>query len=297
MPFTQGLNNVEYTEIPRPAEAWRSTDNSQAIRILECGWDQRYRFVQDLLGWSDYDSGPIITRYTPEQHPDPDFSTFYATDAQLIDSLGVPDTDSNALDFVRFLDKVPSDPIPDPGNEVFGRARYQVTYRQFDYDIFKDEDIATELERYISRYYNFSVENLTLPGNTFEFTNFPTEKIPQLAPIPVPLVELTYVWHQVPDPFPDQAISDALGKVNSALFDGFYLAETLIFIGADVKAYWSVGNRFSWDITYKFQYKANGWNKLYRRTNDTFEPIRRQAAPSKSIYETVSFETLFTPVA
>lgn len=297
MPTTKGANEIEYTEIPNYTEGWRSTDNSQAVRILECGWNNRYRFVQDLLGWSDYDSGSIITRYIPEQHPDPDLDTFYAVEAQLIGGVGVPDIDDD--DFIRFLDKVPTDPIP--AQLVYGRARYQVTYRQFDYDIFADEDIATELERYVSRYYNFSIESVTLPGNTFEFTS-DSQKIPELAPIVFPLVELTYVWRQVPDPYPSATITAALGKVNNAAFDvnfspTVYVAESLLLIGADVKSYWSVGGRFSWDITYKFSYRPNTWNKLYRKSTNSFDAIRRVAAPSQSAYLTTSFDALFTPTA
>lgn len=322
---TQGPNAVPYWEEPHAVERW-AADATEIVRVLTCPWDRRREFIQDLLGWHTRGSGGLLTRVRPDIHPywsdtsggqDAVFDAFFAVEANLEAGLGVPLQDDDGL--LHYVADPPG--RDDYSNAEAGRARYVVTYRPFDYAAFGNADNQSEyqdtdeLGRYVSRYRQFGQDVLTLPPAYLEWgqagsSDKGTGVIPEGAAMPIPYQTILYVWRYVPfKAIPWDIISDTTGKTNAgADFDAAYFGgtgwpeNTLLLMQPEIKPVRSPAGQLLFDITYPFQYRPNGHDKLFRfrfssTQESSWEYVRRKTENDKSIYETATFANLFTPAS
>lgn len=303
MPTTDPLDSrkfaVPYTEIVDEPyrESWR-TNGSEATRILECPWNLRKEFMWDTLGWSNNNAG-VLERVLPEQHPDfpnntPGFG-FYAAQAELLGGVGVPSIVPSGLDggMIRFLDTLPGTDDPTPGEEVYGRARFAVTYRARPYVIKADGDTSNELQRFVERRQTFAAENLEILGQAFYYVDDPATRVQIGVPKLFFTKELTYIWYEVPT-VPEDAIENCIGTLNDDTFDGRYPAGTLLMLAPDVVRQDNAIGYINYTIAYKFLYRADTWNVAIRPATGVLVPIAYVSDDSLAPYEVTDFNTLFT---
>jgi hypothetical protein len=277
MPTTANLG-IQYTEyFEGYRESWSNDGVAEAVRILECAWRDRKNFVRAMLG--GVTAG--INRIPPDVHPDYSLRALavggggglVATNVELIAGVGVPAANSPR------------------GMISYDRARFAVTYKAVPYNIIGGtypNDL--EIDRYIIRKLNYAIESLTIPGQCLKFSD--GTKINEQMTILMPTQEVIYTWVMAPR-VPTSAINNCIGKVNDDLFDGIYPPETLLMVAPDIDPYWHPAQEaVVWNITYKWLYRATGWNKFYRRSTNTFAPVVGVANNEKP-YKTADFKTLF----
>jgi hypothetical protein len=112
---------------------------------------------------------------------------------------------------------------------------------------------------------------------------------------------LRYTWHDVPDR-PLATYSYVLGKVNADPFDGFggaptYPAGTLLCQPWETVRKVSATGRVTWDITFNFMLRPQGWNKFLTAYGDfygaTFTTNASGDANGDKVYPTADFNLLF----
>lgn len=228
-----------------------------------------------------------MLRTVPVQHSD--FPWLYAVEAETAGGVGVPGTGARERQLYYYGASASAD----------GYAHIVVTYRALDYNVLTDAEAASqtvlkEMSRYVSRYDTYSAEAIEIPHHAFKYTADNVQIPTGIAKI-LTKKELTYVWHEVPD-VPEINIEACHGLVNSALFDNYYPAETLLFIAPDKKRYRATTGRIVWELTYKFSYRPQGWNKVYRRAGaggPGFYAVISNDSNSLKPYQSVDFVKLF----
>lgn len=120
------------------------------------------------------------------------------------------------------------------------------------------------------------------------------EEAPEIIKL-VPEGDYTIVRHSVPK-HPKSTIDGLVGKVNSGTFPvsssaGGYAAGTLLFMGDDANRQHTSEGVKAWEITLKFAYNPNGWNKIYRPGTGQYEEVEEIDGGEK-IYTTASFTPL-----
>jgi len=311
-----------WKELPEYSENWE-TDNNEATRTFEGPWSGRKQFVDYLLGIGVTDaaspSGTRLTRLMPAQHPE--YPWLYATSVRDVRGQGlfvqnpnVVDQVGNHLNMIAFIDY-------SSGSDALS-CRLQVRYQALNYEVRTDgaisvinTDFRTELHRYVERQEHYALKSLPIPKNSqLRFVGGANagQPIPATAGnINIPLQELTYIWHRVPDP-PTQAFADCQGKVNDSTFDpqvvingrlvgmvpGGYAAETLLCLTPQKQRHRGPTGRVEWTITYKFLYNPFGFNN-FPDANGTFSPAKYVDAKGKptdrSLYAPANFNKLFLP--
>lgn len=257
----------------------------QSVRILQCDWDDRQQFVQDMVG-SVVLNGNSIFRTIPELHPKLDW--LYAA----------------ACDLIPVVLGVPGNATGDMIEYVPGLARYRVTYRTLPYRVVADDAAqTTELYRYVERRWKPSVESLVTRGR-FIWVTAPKDTIWEPLSILQPSAVYEYVWHQVPVavdillPATLQTnINAALGTMNSAAFDsGRFAARQLLCVAPEIVLTQAANADYTYRITYPFMYRENGWHKVYRplTTGGSYQEVTETGTSlDRSIYATSNFDNLF----
>lgn len=206
-------------------------------------WDQRKQFLDDLLGWAVPGAGGTIQRVLPDQYQD--YPKFYALSAT-VDACGKPRIES--------------------GLSLWDKAKVNVTYRPVPYAVLEDNEINTELDRYVIREYDGNADYLTLVGQM----KFVADKtILNATPGKVtPNTVIKYTWLKVPalasDPFIPPtftAINDCVGSLNNTTFDG-WAEGTLLFMKPGetrlICPRLATFDSYYWEISYYFQLRDNG---------------------------------------
>lgn len=216
-----------------------------------------------------------------------------------------------------------------------GFAEYDLTYEPLLYEVRTDDEMDTldaplngcELSRYVVRRERFGGNNFTLhPGSLYwrdkllANANDPFAQIDTEAVRPFPNSNLTYTWMNVPG-INRAAITAAIGTVNKAeagaaapsgkfdyrpdwqgiawaggVIDG-YLPGTLLFEGvSDITPKLTACGQMLYDVTYNFFYRADGHNKIYRASDDSFQRVVRVANKNQpsSNWKDLLDETTFT---
>lgn len=111
----------------------------------------------------------------------------------------------------------------------------------------------------------------------------------------VPEGDYTLVRHFVPV-LPASTIDGMIGKINNGTFPtsssaGGFAAGTLLFMGDDSQRQHTSEGTKAWEITLKFAYNPNGWNKIYRSGTGAYEEVEEIAGGEK-MYLTGNFMTL-----
>jgi len=309
---TTGFYQIGYTEDPDGyGESW-VPDAVEVTRTYVTPWLTKFKFVTDMVGWAGTTPDPAtgkLSRYLP--NVDPDYPKLYCSSCVLVDKRGVPNQDSQGR--LTYDQRDAAGAILDAGSgDGSGLAAYKCSFRRFRYYLVEDAAAASELDRYVVRLYKPNVENLTLPGQAFNWGGASETGTPAGAAIPTLLADpdfadspipgdtakrfgtlaLRYEWYQVPI-IPLANIQAALGCVNSATFDNYWPAQTLLMLPPEITPVMHPTSEPYFTIVYNFVYRPKGWNKLYSRKYSDFFKVVSKADSSKGIYETYDFGNLF----
>jgi hypothetical protein len=229
-------------EVDGYRESWSQTEH-WAKRMLDVQWGYNKAFIDYMLGYSTTvlkGTTPFLSRKLPHQHPR--FPWLYATSCAMVHAMGAITNDPRCTltnpdgSFVQNEDGSPYiAPMiyyfaNDPNNYADGLARYEVTYRPRDYELREDSEIGNpfdELNRYVTRDSVYAISSLPVPSTSggLKFVGLPAGNngIPDsiAGQLLLPVTELTYVWHEVPD-VPETAIGNCVGRVNDEAFDPPY---------------------------------------------------------------------------
>lgn len=269
---TDALGMWEYQEANGSGQSAVSTGASQTTRIFYTAWGRWPNFLDDLLGYahlvppvtsSASPSGCAVpapfeaytlSRTLPDQHPL--ILPFYAAEAT-VEGM-VIDGEINAIGFINY--KV---------------AKITAVYKAPPFDILVDQQITTEMDRYLTRQAGTSVEVLNVGVGVPFFWVGTKDLVPGTNNKLLYNTELHYIWHEVPAPLDKPfvvptlpIILQTLGKINCVAFDG-YPEGTVLFAGYDpilntpkLSAENSVVPQYTWTINYKFKVKDQGLTSL-----------------------------------
>jgi hypothetical protein len=255
----------------------------------------RPSFLDSLLGWSYLDGANAIHRILPDEHPD--IANFFACDASVQGRGELDHNDNNAIDWTI--------------------AEVTANYKPVPYDVKSDNEITTELDRYVTRIYSFSADYLTIQGNMKWVSRSPAGQALSSQPGKTTgTMSMQYVWHEVPgkasNPYvvPNfNAIISCLGRVNSVPFDpngADCPAGTVLFIGVDPKMQTPklTDEVFYWEITLSFLYRNNGpgiggetagHNYIFDAANNRWDKVTADGtAGGTPIYGSADLNSLFT---
>lgn len=290
-----------------------------ATRLFRGPWNTYQDFRTWALGtcWST-ETG-ILRRIIPAQHPrDP---WLYAYACELIEGEGAFTVNPQVVDefgqetgMIGFFDA-------STGTDKYS-CKVAVHYRDTPYAVRSDREMADnpnliELDRFITRSTTYSMQSLPLPqinGNLLKFAEGPAGVIDESIPVSAlfrlfPMQELTYVWHMVPD-VPDDAIATIMGHVNSEAFDvprvladgtilngrvpqQGYLPGTLLMMTPAKREGRTAEGRVCWEITFKFLYRPDGWNKFPASDGNMYLAKFGGSTGTDTVYQPANFTELF----
>lgn len=324
---TRGAFAIPYVELMDGYGEGFNPQQQQSSRVCCCKWDQRFKFVADMVGYGIYQPGTMVagvtsnlSRAIPDLHPECDF--LFCTGCELIEGIGtqlaladygdICKAMTNSIDYETAVSSSPNN------NAAYLLAKYRCHYEALPYSVYSDAGAPSdplslgttmgELSRYIQREPQPSAENLKLPGGQLEYPDGTSINEPGAQPVPT--MEMNYVWHQVPV-LPWEAIRRTVGKVNDALFDPTYFAaepETILCNAPAVQVIRTAAGYFNYKITYKFSYRPNyapdgttaqGWNYFYRRNiggsgvGGYDGPVRDRTDHTTRPFKSVDFNQLF----
>lgn len=251
---TEGRAPILYKESAIASSMDESYQNNaaKASRVFDVGFDERWDFVREMIGWSEDYLPDGVTRYIKRTLPKayPVFTRknnkpwLWARHASSIKGLKAENWSAGRQ------------------HGRYNLSRVKIDYESVPYSIWRDDEIRNAsgvpdealLYRYIVRTFQPSSEYLTFPRGAYKWVDDAVEA--NRAPVDgshgrvVSFLEITYTWVEVPGV--PEALAGRIGAVNDALFDGAP-AETLLLVGATLKPYRSVvGNRV-FDIEMKMR--------------------------------------------
>ncbi len=309
---TNGIYAVQYTDVPAEyQEKWQSSSN-EIKRVVQCAWEDKDNFILECVGWCVNNSGSL-ERHLPEPHPF--YTNMWCVAADLVEGIGVPIIDPD-VGFFDFYNSDGSDINPETSliseDAESGLAQFVLTYKRLPFPVLADDEVTSELNRYVQRRKSFAIEHQQLPGTQFVFSDTTPnidcglEKIALLRPS----MALLYTWHDVPaenDFFLpsdlETAIQNCLGCVNDDLFDGTYPAGTLLCMEPDDEPIELANGDNGFRLTYKFIFRKEGWNTKWRGeyTDSTpitfpagFYPVLRKDSSGYGIFLPGDFDSLFS---
>lgn len=301
MPTTS--TGVSFTDFWEGYQETFSRGGTKFTRLCQVDWNQRFTFIKGMIGFSTLgaplanNANSTIHRYLPDQFPAADGSTVstnvYAVSAELQDVIGVPDQ----AGVRQMIDYTASS----------GKVRYRVAYEPLNYAVMSDDDglNTTELNRYVTKTWQPTIETLMIQGHLFKFT---TGNVKITAPLPKMLegAEVQYSWWDVPASVTDgqvylpgvlsSNISDCVGRVNDAAWDSsLWGTKTLLCMPPRIEPTFNAGGFPSYNIHYKFLWKPNGWHKVYRPKTSppSFDTVVANSDGTTEMYDTEDFDILF----
>ena len=239
-------------------------------RELVVAWDQRYPFRSDMLGYS-VDVGGFLGRFPPNSHPE--FPQMYCTECTMIEPEG-PNSQNSAYD----------------GAVQYTNAVYRCTYKPLMYRVATDDQINTEMDRFIIRKDKYSFEQLKIPGNFFVYTDgfggalgVPGQ-VPNVPAVPWGIVEMEYTWKQIPFTLVPKALllmykncmNNAPFDQNSMLPDGElssgYDDKLVLFNNVERHDYIQPNFDYVSDLVMTFVLREQPWDQILG-SDGKFHPI------------------------
>ena len=296
--LTTATSGIPYEWLPAYNENFTHSDSDSVAHCIVLDTpDFRMHFPIDMMG----DAIPGISRKLPQTHPHKTW--MYCVECKLMDGKGAWRTSS--VGAIEFFANYPNQPTQ-------GYLIYEVTYRPVPYTVLPDTAITSELDRYVVRKWNISIETYQMPGNTFGWSDEGT-----IVPIPEniakqrPFIELHYSWHWVPEPIKMSVIVDTVGKINQNPFDNTpgpankghdtaFKAGHLLCAPPEIsdRMYTPSGQAVR-DINYVFLFRPDStWNDFFQKQKGDFVRVYKihngaVAVPSSSVYEEADFAKLF----
>lgn len=303
------------------AAGYRESDNGEVVeitRVFDVPWSQRIGFRAYALGWTDLgnpfpakqNSYPI-QRHLPWQ--DPEMPYLYAVNCRTLNGIGTPGVNASLINAGTpkvAIFNTGNVPLPNaalPGSPNYnpqlppipdGFARMELTYGHLDFDVVSDSDLqnGNEINRFVSRYPEYSVENVRIQGSKLKFTTT-GQTIADYTYRIYPMTQYTYLWRAVPAP-PRAGIVACQGKVNLGVFDPQYehLSDgTVMCFAPKWRRYRGRDGRKLYDVSLRFGWRPDGWNEFFNSQTGTFDPVVYADGPNagKPPFSNADFSQLF----
>jgi hypothetical protein len=259
-----------------------TTDSSQTL-VYQVDWSQLNAFIDDVLGYTNL-NGVNLNRIVPDWSPD--FAMFFATKAS-VRPKGQPSTGMGLTTDGNYGNKTA------PQWKV---AEISVTYQPLHYAILNDNQIGTELDRYVTRKTDIKADYLQLQQGAMKWVTRPNHEALNQAPgIITPALVVEYTWHEVPSKYSPTdgnlefriPTSDRIlalqGKCNLTPFDGYAKGCVLFTHGnAEMILPRLQGGQRYWNIKYSCEVRDYGTglggeragvNYIYDTINNRYDLI------------------------
>jgi len=275
--------SVSYEEIHGSRREFWGDENIVAQRKLKCAWDDRHDLAAELRGYLRNSGGGNVQYMQPQSFPG-----------------------YNNL-FVKSVTIEPFNPGPiastvDTTVLEYDEAELLVEYENIGNLSDTDDDDTDELneELLITESLQTSVEFLTVSNRKLSWDAGGTEplEIDESPGIMVYMLEWIYTVHHMPY-IPEAAISYT-GYVNSTSvyspsLDVTFAAETLLYKGCEPSRQVTDMGIKAWEITYRYAYRARGWNKFPKAGGGTydFQSIYNDSGVEEKPYPSANFNVLF----
>ena len=260
---------VSYEELSHPQASPREqiTGGSfEAVRHLQCDWSDRLTLARDLLGYTEQSEETVIN-HRPHAYPH---------DASLV---------ADAASIAPAGAAAPAD-----GVMAWAKARLQVTYRA---PAFGSADDPPETAL-VSESIEPAAEFLTLSGKDIYWDASQTDALGEDYDLPklVRMAEWVYTRHRMP--YVPSGTWGLIGKVNasavtSSRLGATFAAETLLYQPPQLRRVTTTGGTEGWEITYRFTYRPDGWNKFHKPGSQTPAAIYDASGSVFKPYPTASF--------
>jgi hypothetical protein len=324
----QGLQ-VPYVELGQRAGSTSPEEGCDltapnARRTLAVNWDDRHEAEWQIIGTSWLGETCQLHRWLPEQHPEKPWlwatriSRSYGVDPIGVTVMGTGffANEENAAHGLQGspIASTMGSGVSFEGHRSINTYRYcvfEVEYTRPPYNIAEDDDVGSEVERYVEYLPEFQGDYLSVP---YEATSGATglkfvetgRDFPGNVGVIVPAEIERLKWWQVPAVAVNEtAIWELIGKVNSAsFFDGqySYAREHLLFCGLERERIWLPHDGSpGWNITFLFKWFKYGHNNFYDfYKQGAFNPAWRKATVGggendPTLYEYGDFSTIFLP--
>lgn len=274
-----GAGLVSYFERPGSPEESYTAGVGKVRRVFDTAWNDRWTFIQGLLGWSQILEGNLGKKYIQRVPPQPykDIRRVFPNDEDEV-------SPEQYWLFPTQLESVQGiGPRGKQSNDIFfyEKARITVTYESLTYTPYSDEYTRNKgwLDqngnpsdlfiarpgsvpyaypfRYISRSYQPTAEYLTLPYGQLLWADDGSPAATGAGKI-IPTMEVHYTWHMVPSSLNNVSnqvthIFNHVGKVNKYEFDNCPPG-TLLLTAVESKPYRLIGGGYLNDLTFKMKY-------------------------------------------
>lgn len=276
---------IEYEELARSYGEAASSNNQVRFRILACDWDDREMFQEDMVGIAKNVAG-VFGRNPPNKHSS-FYDDYYCVSCELVDVEGPNDQDAT-----------------NDGIVEFDKAVFKCRYERLLYRVAADSDVATELDRFVIRKWDYASEMQKIPGIGFYYTDIPgpLNTVDEVPAIPWGYVQLEYIWKQVPVLLAP-AISSYQNCMNSVAFDGglkwtgiqapTFDPKTVLFLTAKTVEYYQVDGEPVRDIVYSMLFRKQPWDQVLA-ADGNWHPIAKKSDNTPP-FQSKDLNQLFVP--
>lgn len=196
--------------------------------------------MQGYSEWIEED----LHRETPDQHPE--YKHLYCVDAGVSGFAARRNSNNGKL-------------------VQYDTVEITCMYRPLPYLVLEDDEVESELERYVVRSYDPESEIIEYPTTKpFSFVSGGKESLTKQPGIPTTITKLTYIWKQIPEfEVGVNPISYVMRKysssLNSVLFDDRHPAGTIYLDGwGGERTFANATGIPTWDCILTFVLRDNG---------------------------------------
>ncbi len=276
-----------------------SEETNEVRAELQTNWADVAAFPKFVLG-DVSGGGTLLNRQLPLMHPT---KTLWASELSLKRGVGAFRPNDKGL--IEFFDNAFDDSESSASRD--GKAQWDVVYRPRPYDVLGNDKITSELQRWVIKESDYSLEAMSLPGDSFKFESN-GGPIPEGIALQRQVEVHQYTWVQVPDTVV-QVLRRGVwlsvpGRVNSVEFDGMPVGSALCMAPKKTALKYTVTGTACRDIVYTFaQRYGNTWNQAYNLSRKVggvvkpgFDNVIPKAPNVDKPFLAADFATLFVPV-
>jgi len=263
---------VPYEELSCPQASPREdirAASMEATRYLQCDWADRLVLARDLLGYTQR-SGEMVIHHRPHVYP---HHSALSAEVAAVSPAGAP--------------------APAGGAMAWAKARLRVTYRPPAFGSAGDDPARALVSESIEP----AAEFLTVPAEDLYWDAAQEEPLGDDYELPklVRMAEWVYTRHRMP--YIPAGTWSLIGRVNasavtSARLNASFAAETLLYQPPQLYRRTTSDGTDGWDITYRFTYRPDGWNKFYRPGETDPQPIYDAAGTVFKPYAAADFSAV-----
>lgn len=269
-------DSIAYAELKGSSEHDVSVESPKSKRVFLVDWDVAIRFATELTGQNKFMQSGLTFFFTPKS--DPERPNLVCKSCR-ISGMGVIGTSSyGTIDYQKARVEASFEPRPFTNKEE------------------NEGNNDAQSITFVTEKWAGNLEVITVPGDRLQWKTGTDigKPVGEEAAAIIYVPGLTYTldiqyWFNPPL---DDLIA-AQGKVNNAafrVFDATFPTKTLMFMNPTAQRQFTNEGAQAHQVTLSFQYKPEGWMKLYCPVDQEFVEV--ETADNKSPYKTTNFGNL-----